>query len=1083
MIRAMPQSVVSWFPQELVELLGWSLVHFLWQGTVVALMTALLLLVMKRAAPGARYLVAVAGLAIMVACPLLTLTFLSGLMTHEPLVGPPTVERSATISSVASPDIVVTSGSSDRSSTAESRPTLQTAEPALELSAARRRGIRSYLGWFVGIWLLGVVALSVRLCAGWLWVQRLRRRHVRPVAAEWMERLRRISQKLQVSRTVRILESALVEVPAVIGWIRPLILLPASGLTGLSPRQLEAVLAHELAHVRRNDYLVNLIQSAIETLLFYHPAVWWVSRAIRAEREACCDEIAIEVCGGRLEYAKALTFMEEQRGRQLQLAVAANGGPLVDRIRRLLGLSEPGDNRSAWWMLATVASGVLAMFAMSGSGNVRANGSAGHPDVLATENRDEWGPVSGGLRCRLVAVPATADPESPDPKKTVSSFGTGADVSFVVEMNNVGGTPVTLLGVRYGESYPTAAGKLNTEFLAPHLFDFEFTDIAGKPVPRPSRVYLESMLELSGASAHEIAPGKSLVVLLQPAKFSRPMEYKLPPGNYKARVKYHGPSERAVAGMRKHWPDKPHGKAWTGEVSSNQVGFAVAADPTARPGDLRWGEANNGLRAAAEFRPRRNRQPPIDPHGTVPLNTILDVVFHVRNDGDKPISLVSETWRQEDNLIVKDEDGHELKVGGAWYSGWPIRVRWTLRPGEIAELSAANLGIAADEEAIKKFEHPVGKTVITPPGKYSFRYTIRLGSIQTKDEKGKLVIPAINDAQGELVAGETILTVRARTPKDDAEERAGEFVGRVEFVSRDGKTIEKGSFTALGAGRRSDPAAREIHSGPIEIPDCSSRPLTIKVRAPGYEEALFYDVQLKPKETKRFQLAPAAPTRFRLVSSVDGKPVAGAKVRFFNKTSDNAGVGPYPMDGLKGPVYATSGSDGAVVLSTLQRVDPYYAKLGDAVYAFYIEPPDFPGRFLGGVKAGTDLGEIKVGPPLEVRGEIRGTPEELDNFGAEWDQPFDMQTANPAASAPYAVSERLETVREGDKLSFHLMGLRPGKLRIICNTSRRPHSVSHIYSRRDPKGNDVVFEVELKSSLQNLVITPSELKPVEPKGK
>jgi hypothetical protein len=215
------------------------------------------------------------------------------------------------------------------------------------------------------------------------------------------------------------------------------------------------------------------------------------------------------------------------------------------------------------------------------------------------------------------------------------------------------------------------------------------------------------------------------------------------------------------------------------------------------------------------------------------------------------------------------------------------------------------------------------------------------------------------------------------------------------------------------------------------------------------------------------------PARFRLVSA-DGKPVAGAKVRFFNKTSDGAASGPFPTDGLQGPVWATSRADGTVLLDSLQKTDPYYSSLGDAVYFFYVEPPaGLVGRFVGGVRAGLDLGEVAVSAPLEVKGEIRGTPEELSRFAAEWDQPFVQMTANADARFVYAVSAKLETKREGDKLTFHLTGLRPGTLRMISNFTAGPHSVSHTYGRRDPKGSDVVVEVELNGSMSNLVITPA----------
>jgi hypothetical protein len=719
--------------------------------------------------------------------------------------------------------------------------------------------------------------------------------------------------------------------------------------------------------------------------------------------------------------------------------------------------------------MAAVAAAVLAAILLNEPGRVRATDPPGPVGA-----QDDWGAESGGLRCRLVAIPPGANDDAPDLSKRTNSFAGAADVTFAAEIKNVGDKSVTLLGVRYGDSYPTAVGKLNTEFFGPHLFEFEFTDPAGKPIPRPARAYVGSMLALSGASAHEIAPGKPLIVLLRPTKFSLPMDYRLPPGEYVARVRYRGPTADVLAELKKHWPDKPQAKAWSGEVASNPATFTVAADPASpKPPELAWGNPVNGLRAAVEFRPRPGRSSPTDAAGTVPMNTAVDVVLHLENVSERPISLVSETWRQEDAVTVKDEAGKEQKVGGSWYSGWPVMVRWTLRPGEIADLSAINLAIAADEDALKKFDHPVGKSLLARPGKYTIRYTVRIGSIQTKDDKGKVVVPGAQDWQGEVVTGDTVLTARPRTPADDAREKVGHFTGRVEFVAKDGKPITTGTVITRGAGKQNEtPAA--IHAGPIEILDCSDRPLTITVRAPGYEEALFYDVTLKPGEAKRLELSPAAPTRFRLVASADKKPVAGAKVRFFNKTADNAGGGPYPMDGLNGPIWATSAADGAVVLDMMQKTDPYYAKLGDAVYFFYIDPPaGLTGRFLGAIKAGMDLGDVTVSPPLEVRGEIRGTPAELDRFQAEWDQPFEMKTANPAAAAPYAVSEKLETKRDGNKLTFHLIGLRAGKLRVIANFGRPANTVSHIYGRRDPKPGDVVVEVDLKESIADLVITPA----------
>ncbi|HET6963100.1 MAG TPA: M56 family metallopeptidase, partial [Terriglobia bacterium] len=189
-----------------------------------------------------------------------------------------------------------------------------------------------------------------RLTGGLFYTYRLRKDRTVLICTEWQERLLQLCQQLQVKQTVLLLKSACVEVPTVIGWLRPVILLPASALTGLATQQLEAILAHELAHIRRYDYLVNLLQTAVETLLFYHPAVWWVSRQVHLEREHCCDDLAVAVQGDALAYARALAELETRRIDGPQLALAANGGSLLARIERLLGGSQPTSAQPSPWL-------------------------------------------------------------------------------------------------------------------------------------------------------------------------------------------------------------------------------------------------------------------------------------------------------------------------------------------------------------------------------------------------------------------------------------------------------------------------------------------------------------------------------------------------------------------------------------------------------------------------------------------------------------------------------------------------------------------------------------------------------------
>jgi beta-lactamase regulating signal transducer with metallopeptidase domain len=193
--------------------------------------------------------------------------------------------------------------------------------------------------WLVRLWMAGVVLFSLRSAGGFVLVQRLRKIANVPVSGELLRLCMAVKEQMGIERAVRFCRSAVLQVPAVVGGIRPIVLLPISALTGLSDSQIAAIVAHELAHIQRLDYFVNLFQVFAETVLFYHPAVWWVNKRIRVERENCCDDTAIALCGNRVDYVRALTHLEKLRITP-QFAMAANGSPLKARVRRLLGMSE-----------------------------------------------------------------------------------------------------------------------------------------------------------------------------------------------------------------------------------------------------------------------------------------------------------------------------------------------------------------------------------------------------------------------------------------------------------------------------------------------------------------------------------------------------------------------------------------------------------------------------------------------------------------------------------------------------------------------------------------------------------------------
>jgi beta-lactamase regulating signal transducer with metallopeptidase domain len=293
----------------LVQSIGWALIHFIWQGAVIGGATALLLRAIDPQKAAMRYFVACLGLGVMPIAPVFSV------LTNDPYAGE-----------------LVTAASASRG--------IATVVPMDRMLALA-----------VGIWMAGVVLLSIRLVAACIGVERLKRA-TREVDEAVLHRLHVLARRLGVGRTVHVFASEVVCVPTVVGWLRPVVLLPVSVITGLPATHLDAVLAHELAHVRRHDYLVNALQAIIETLLFYHPAVWWCSRQIRIEREHCCDDLVVAACGDRAGYARALARLEELRGLEPRLSLNATGGRLIDRVRRMLGHEPMNARRSTTWMIA-----------------------------------------------------------------------------------------------------------------------------------------------------------------------------------------------------------------------------------------------------------------------------------------------------------------------------------------------------------------------------------------------------------------------------------------------------------------------------------------------------------------------------------------------------------------------------------------------------------------------------------------------------------------------------------------------------------------------------------------------------------
>jgi beta-lactamase regulating signal transducer with metallopeptidase domain len=429
--------------EALILALGWALVLFLVQGLLIGLVVAALLRVLRNRSADLRYGVACTGLLAMAICPVWT-TAQELAAGHGELTRGP----SAVVAPARAADLVVRHNQAMPTARPIGTPVAESGSDQRDLDAiaitaapvrittARpgwRQRIEAWLPFVVAAWLAGVCVLALRLLKGLAEVHGLTRHGLLGPTDELWARITRLVDRAGLRRPVGWFLSVRVEVPTVVGWLWPRVLIPASSLARLTLGQLEAVLAHEIAHIRRHDYLVNMLQIGVEALLFFHPAVWWVSRQIRDEREHCCDDMAVALCGGdRLLLARALFTLEEHRVTS-SLQVAASGGSLRDRVRRLVvpRSAETCPAASGWAGagLIAVAVGLVALAGLARP--IRARDDARPAGKTSVRGRvlDEAGGPVAGARVRLYRR------EGPFERRNsmIEQTHAGADGSFVLQ--------------------------------------------------------------------------------------------------------------------------------------------------------------------------------------------------------------------------------------------------------------------------------------------------------------------------------------------------------------------------------------------------------------------------------------------------------------------------------------------------------------------------------------------------------------------------------------------------------------------------------------------------------------------------
>lgn len=323
------------FNAAVINALGWTLVHFLWQGCVIALVYWLICAIAPRHAATLRYWSGLAGMLLCLLVILLTF-FLS--LSPEARFGSQPLYAAA-----VNPFLVLSGNLPNTWAMLESG-----IEPALPL--------------LVLLWLLGVIFFSTRTLRDWLGIRRLLHDGVVAAELQLQVSLEKLKTSLDVQLSVRLLGSTRVAVPMVIGWLRPVILMPLSVVNRLPIDQLEMILAHELGHIRRGDYAFNLLQVVLETVLFYHPAIGWMSRRVREEREHRCDDLVVRACGRPATYARALTSLELLRSPVLGPAVAATGGNLLARIKLIIDDDLPGRGSSILQFGLVAVAGIFVAF-------------------------------------------------------------------------------------------------------------------------------------------------------------------------------------------------------------------------------------------------------------------------------------------------------------------------------------------------------------------------------------------------------------------------------------------------------------------------------------------------------------------------------------------------------------------------------------------------------------------------------------------------------------------------------------------------------------------------------------------------
>ncbi|MFL5740019.1 MAG: M56 family metallopeptidase [Flavisolibacter sp.] len=338
------------FSTRLFQALCWTIVHSLWQGIVAAIVAGLVILCTRKSRAVYRYQLLLAVLC----CFLLT----SSITFYKECASSNSISKNA--------------AATIHYQSISSKATLELKQSATGIKQNLSTGFSDYLdqhAWaIVLLWFFFFVIKCIQLFSGLRYIYRIRHFANEPVSTQWKQRLLQLSEKMGLHRSIIFLESQLVKVPVVVGWLKPVILVPAGLLANLPAEQVEAILLHELAHIRRSDFLVNFLQSLAEVLFFFNPAIIWISNCIREEREACCDDAVLACLPAKGNYLEALVSFQEfaSTASPLALGIGGNKNYLLNRVRRMLTQENKKLNIMEKIILATGLAALMAFGILPG---------------------------------------------------------------------------------------------------------------------------------------------------------------------------------------------------------------------------------------------------------------------------------------------------------------------------------------------------------------------------------------------------------------------------------------------------------------------------------------------------------------------------------------------------------------------------------------------------------------------------------------------------------------------------------------------------------------------------------------------